>query len=348
MGPKKPVPKVVPEPEPEVEEDEEEVTPEEVEKAFLEALEEPIKRRTYGLLALQKQWKAQHSEYMKEMAALEKKYAVQLDPLFEKRRAIVTGEEEPSRDEIEAGSKIVEITDEEESKEEKAKPAPSADGVKGIPDFWVIAMRNNPTLEDVITERDMPALKYLQDVQVKLFDDPNEGFALHFQFAENPFFTNTALTKTYRLVEEDGDLLMDKAEGCEIDWKADKNLTVQIVKKKQRKGKQTRVVTTQEPCESFFLFFSPPSLNEDDEDEGSDFEELEQRIEMDYEIGRVLKERIIPHAVDWFTGVAIPKMDFDLDGMWGGGEEGEESDDEGGAPGGAPQGGAGGQECKQQ
>jgi nucleosome assembly protein 1-like 1 len=288
---------------------------------------------------------------MKEMASLEKKYSESLSPLFEKRRAIVSGEEEPSRDEIEAGSKIVEITDEEEGKEE-TKVVPSGDVVKGVPDFWVTAMRNNPGLEDVITERDMPALKYLQDVQVKLFDDPNEGFELHFQFVENPFFTNTKLTKTYRLVEEDGDLLMDKAEGCEIDWKADKNLTVQIVKKKQRKGKQTRVVTTQEPCDSFFLFFAPPTLNEDDDEEGSDFEELEQRIEMDYEIGRILKERIIPHAVDWFTGVAIPKMDFDLDGMWGGGEDDEDDDEEegeeGGAPGGAPKGGAGGQECKQQ
>jgi len=57
------------------------------------------------------------------------------------------------------------------------------------------------------------------------------------------------------------------------------------------------------PCESFFNFFAPPKPpQEDDEDAASD---IEERLELDYQLGEDIKEKLIPRAVDWFTGEAL-------------------------------------------
>lgn len=41
-------------------------------------------------------------------------------------------------------------------------------------------------------------------------------------------------------------------------------------------------------------------------------EEIEEKLEMDYQVGEDLKEKVIPHAVDYFTGKAL-EYDFDED-----------------------------------
>jgi len=57
------------------------------------------------------------------------------------------------------------------------------------------------------------------------------------------------------------------------------------------------------PCESFFNFFAPPKPpQEDDEDAAPD---IEERLEIDYQLGEDIKEKLIPRAVDWFTGEAL-------------------------------------------
>lgn len=64
------------------------------------------------------------------------------------------------------------------------------------------------------------------------------------------------------------------------------------------------------PTESFFNFFKPPqpptpeSLEQDDVDE-DELAELDERLEADYAIGEDFKEKIIPRAVDYFTGKAL-------------------------------------------
>lgn len=47
---------------------------------------------------------------------------------------------------------------------------------------------------------------------------------------------------------------------CTINWKKGKNVTVRIIKKKQKHQKSgtTRTVTKQEQQDSFFNFFTPP------------------------------------------------------------------------------------------
>ncbi len=48
-------------------------------------------------------------------------------------------------------------------------------------------------------------------------------------------------------------------------------------------------------------------------------EQLQEFMEADYEIGASIKEKLIPHAVSWFTGEAV---DIEMD------EEDEEDGDE--------------------
>merc|ERR1711977_213195 len=74
--------------------------------------------------------------------------------------------------------------------------------------------------------------------------------------------------------------------------------------------KQTRVVKKTVPTESFFNFFSPPlaPTEEDDDDAASD---IEERLELDYQLGEDIKEKLIPRAVDWFTGEALQYEQLD-------------------------------------
>lgn len=247
-------------------------------------------------------------KYDEEHKALEKKYEGLYNPFFAKRLEIVSGERVPTDEEVKKGQG--------EDFEEAEGANQEDSGFQGIAEFWLTAMNNHPDVSEMITERDEPALMALKNVTATNFDDPDTGFVLAFHFGENPFFTNEILTKTYHLIDED-ELVLDHAEGCTIDWKAGKNLTVEVKKKQQKakKGKQTRTITKEEPCESFFNFFSPPQPDdeEDEEDEDELGEQIEELIEQDYEIGCYIKDTLIPKAVLWYTGEAKDPDDFDDD-----------------------------------
>merc|ERR1712188_283709 len=128
--------------------------------------------------------------------------------------------------------------------------------------------------------------------------------------------------------------------GCKIDWKKGKNITQKQVKKKQKhKGRgQTRIITKMVKTDSFFNFFDPPELPEDEDDMD---EETEALLAVDFEIGHFFRERLIPKAVLFFTGEAIEEDSDDEDG---------EEDDEDNDPDYRPQGKDGDkpEECKQQ
>lgn len=76
------------------------------------------------------------------------------------------------------------------------------------------------------------------------------------------------------------------------------------------------------PTESFFNFFDPPKAPGAGEDEGES-DDVEERLELDYQLGEDIKEKLIPRAIDWFTGEALQfeELDDDL-------EEGEYEDDD--------------------
>jgi nucleosome assembly protein 1-like 1 len=297
---------------------------------YVESLPTPVRRRVAGLKGVQRDHSKLEAEFQEEVLQLEKKYFEKFTPLYQKRAAIVNGTAEPTEDEIKAGEEDEE--DEDKDEEEAAvKPEETTDAITGIPEFWLSAMKNQISLAEMITDRDEAALKHLTDVRMEYLDKP--GFRLIFEFAENDFFTNTTITKTYFYQNESGyggDFIYDHAEGDKIDWKAGKDLTVRIESKKQRNKntKQTRVVKKTVPTESFFNFFSPPKAptDEDDDDAASD---IEERLELDYQLGEDIKEKLIPRAVDWFTGEALQfeEMDDDLEEHDFEDDDDEEDDD---------------------
>ncbi|CAI0387298.1 unnamed protein product [Linum tenue] len=238
---------------------------------------------------------SQHDEleakFFEERAALEAKYQKLYQPFYSQRYGLVNGVAEG---------------------EEVPKKEVSAEGdkneVKGVPDFWLLAMKNNEVLTEEITERDEGALKYLKDIKWCRVEEP-KGFKLEFFFDTNPYFKNSVLTKTYHMIDEDEPIL-EKAIGTEIEWYPGKCLTQKLLKKKPKKGsKSAKPITKTEDCESFFNFFSPPEVPEDDEEIDEDTaEELQNQMEQDYDIG--CPDSLVDSIVVMVIQVYHPGQDY--------------------------------------
>ncbi|CAB4254599.1 similar to Saccharomyces cerevisiae YKR048C NAP1 Protein that interacts with mitotic cyclin Clb2p [Maudiozyma barnettii] len=308
---------------------------------YVESLPIDVKNRVYSLSSLQTELFDLEKNFQVEMFELEDKYNKLYRPLMERRHAISSGSVEPTSEEIAKGRELAGEEDEEE--EEGEAGAEDEEKIEGIPSFWLTALENLPIVSETITDRDAEVLEYLTDVSMEYISEGQPGFKLVFMFddAENPYFTNKTLTKTYYYQSElgySGDFVYDHAEGETITWKDHAhNVTVDVEQRKQRNKatKQVRTVERMTPVESFFNFFEPPvaptekneetEAEEDEEDEEDVDEELESRLALDYSIGEQLKDKLIPRAVDWFTGAAL-EFEFveDQDEY----DEGEEEDEE--------------------
>ncbi|KAJ3302254.1 glycerol transporter, partial [Blyttiomyces sp. JEL0837] len=266
------------------------------------------------------------SKFREEVIELEKKYLQQYKPLYAKRCEIIAGKVEPTDEESHR-----EKEDDEAEEAEAAAAAADQGPVSGVPTFWLTALRNHPEISQTITDRDEDALKSLINIEFSYLDD-NPGFKLVFTFAENEYFTNTVLEKTYFLVNSPdtayGDVVYDRAEGTPITWKEGKDLsvTVEIKKQRHKASNKTRTVKKTVPAETFFSFFNPPKPPSEDDEEYDPA--IDEKLEMDYEYGEIMKEKIIPHAVDWFTGKALEYEDQNYDDDYFGEEDDEELDDD--------------------
>ncbi|KAL6693541.1 hypothetical protein J3F84DRAFT_379148 [Trichoderma pleuroticola] len=301
---------------------------------YIESLPAPVRRRVSGLRAIQKDHAKLEAEFQEEVLQLEKKYFAKFTPLYEKRSAIVNGKVEPTEEEVKRGDE-----DDEESQDaaeaagEPSQPTDEAsEAVQGIPEFWLSAMKNQVTLAEMITDRDEAALKHLIDIRMEYLDKP--GFRLIFEFAENEYFSDKTITKTYYYQNESGyggDFIYDHAEGYKINWYPGKDLTVRVEAKKQRNKntKQTRIVKKSVPTESFFNFFSPPKPPTDDAEADDDVaSDIEERLELDYQLGEDIKEKLIPRAVDWFTGEALAYEELDEEDLDGADFDDDEDDED--------------------
>ncbi|SGZ55029.1 CIC11C00000004547 [Sungouiella intermedia] len=310
---------------------------------YIDQLSRHVKKRVLGLKAVQQLQMKLEAQFQKELLELEKKYFKKYEPLYERRKAIVNGELEPTTEEIEVGEELEEKDeDEDEEEEEEEDDAENAaSSVKGIPGFWLTALENLPTVSETITERDSEILQELKDIRMEYLETP--GFELIFEFNQNEFFSNQVLTKTYHYQAElgySGDFVYDHADGCEINWKSkENNVTINIERRKQRNKntKQTRTIEKLTPTESFFNFFDPPKAPQADEEDEEEEEEdedadLEERLELDYQLGEEIKDRLIPRAIDWFTGDAVgygfPEDFADEDEEEFDSEEGEDDEQE--------------------
>ncbi|KAK4335016.1 Nucleosome assembly protein [Rhodotorula toruloides] len=347
---------------------------------YVESLPPAIQYRLTALKGVQRDHSALEAEFQKEIFELEKRFAEKYRPLYERRRAIIEGADEPKEEEIEKGVKVEEEEDEDDFEDEDedeedegahkkqhgVKPTAEelAAAPKGIPEFWLTALKNHLGLSELITERDEEALKHLVDIRVTYPEGGKSGFTLVFEFGAGAqeFFENKNLEKTYYYQDEvgyEGDFVYSHAEGTQIQWKEGKDLTVKIETKKQRNKNtnQTRIVKKVVPTESFFTFFNPPKPpSADDDDDASIASDLEEKLELDYQIGEDLKERVVPRAIDFFTGKALrfgQEADFDSEDYDDEFDDEDDDDEEGGRAPVPPMGNTPGShqepsECKQQ
>jgi nucleosome assembly protein 1-like 1 len=310
-----------------------------------------IMKRVNALKNVQLKMLDVESKFYEDLHLLECKYAGLFEPLYEKRKQVITGEYEPteeegkwvldddlditanSEDEKAKGESQSELVKDIKSKISLNEVGSGAVDVKGVPDFWLQTFRSVELISDMIQEHDEPVLKHLYDVRVRLHDQRPFGYTLEFHFNDNDYFTNKMLTKTYELKTEydqkdpfayEGPDLY-KCKGCTIDWKKGKNVSVRLVKKKQKhKGHGTvRVLTKEIKQDSFFNYFETPvppsdsskspvssstegdkksSKSDKEHDDDASVKDEEGLYAADFEIGHFFKERIIPKAVLYFTG----------------------------------------------
>ncbi|KAJ6327603.1 hypothetical protein OIU76_004675 [Salix suchowensis] len=262
------------------------------------SLSPKVSKRVECLRHLQSQHDELEAQFLEERKALEAKYQKLFQPLYTKRCEIVNGLKEVDRV---MSAELYSIEEDQATNE------------KGVPEFWLTAMKNQEVLAEEIKGQDEGALKFIKDIKWSRLQSP-EGFKLEFYFNPCPYFKNSVLTKTYHIIDE-SDHILSQAIGTEIEWYPGKCLTKKVVKKKPRMGsKKTKTITTLKICESFFTFFNPPHIPESvDELDDDAYDELQDRIEHDYDVGIIIRDKIIRHAVSWFTGEAIE--DDELDGI---------------------------------
>ncbi|EEE62919.1 hypothetical protein OsJ_17724 [Oryza sativa Japonica Group] len=83
-------------------------------------------------------------------------------------------------------------------------------------------------------------------------------------------------------------------------------------------SESTKPITKTEECESFFNFFSPPQVPDDDA--------KNDEYTLAHVARSTLRDKIIPHAVSWFTREAV--QDEDYGASWVDDEEEDDDDDE--------------------
>eukprot|EP01069_Polyplicarium_translucidae_P002827 Polyplicarium_translucidae@DN2145_c0_g1_i3.p1 len=243
-------------------------------------------------------------EYQKEWNALKLKYLLQFRPLYTQRK-----------DALNAG--------------EHMTKAPM--GTRNIPGFWLKAMQHHRMVNEMIELHDEPMLYYLDDIRFEWLDEQVQtSFKLIFDFVENPYFEDTQLTKTYQMEkEESGECVLTSTQGTEIQWHTGKDVTKKKVTKKQRHRRthQTRIVEEMVENDSFFNLFKSndiPSEEQLSSMEERVVDDLELVVEAEFEIGCVLRDKVIPRAVGWYLG---EERDTDQDST-GSSTDGEQSDDD--------------------
>lgn len=304
----------------------------------VEKLPKFMKKRLDALKKIQLEHINLLHQYHKEIQELELKYETLYKPLYDKRYKIVSGEYEPTDEECQLPVQVNNNVKEEGNQENLEDditftPEEEADlesKVKGMPGFWLGCLSSSYNFTDSIEPHDRNVLKHLKDIRINYGKaDEFLTYTLEFVFDENPYFTNKVLTKTYylKLNPDEKDPFsyegfeVVKSEGCEIDWNPGKDTTTKVVTVKQANKKDGRTRDKQKEVErdSFFYFFKPPvaPANSDEIDE-----ELGALMAVDFELGEIIRQSVIPKASLFYSGHLVDDDDDDLD------DEDEDEDEE--------------------
>lgn len=189
---------------------------------FVGSLPAEVVRRVNALRNLQYEHHKIEASFFEEVHALECRYLTKYQTLYDKRANIVQGKYEPTEEESKCPF------DEEPEEKKPDEQTKEEEKAVGIPEFWLQVLKNSDVVSEIIREHDEPVLKHLIDVRLKMQNETDQkGFAIEFEFTPNDYFTNTILTKSYKLrtgPDEHEPLAYEgpeiiKSEGCTIEWK---------------------------------------------------------------------------------------------------------------------------------
>jgi nucleosome assembly protein 1-like 1 len=280
-----------------------------------------MKRRVDALKKIQLEHiKLQH-QYNKRLQELELEFEKLHKPLYEKRALIVNGQYEPTDEECQLPANLAHdefngdqenSSSFEEAEFTEQEEAQLKTQVKGLPCFWLGCLSSTYNFSESIEDHDRPVLKYLNDI--KLHYDTKDDllvYRLDFHFDENPYFTNRVLNKTYYLKVNPDEkdpfsyegFEVYKSEGCEINWLPGKDVTVHkknVVQRNKVNG-ATRQKEKEIERDSFFYFFKPPQVPENTKDDDID-EELAAIMAVDFELGELIRQSLIPKAALYYNG----------------------------------------------
>lgn len=139
---------------------------------MVKTLPEQLQNRITALKNLQLEHLKLEAEFFEEVYNLEKKYQEKYQPLFEKRKVIVTGEVEPEKQEPKWKPEPEELSEDVPDFSKLLKPFKeiTAD-TKGIPNFWLSIFRNTEILSEMVQDHDEPVLQKLTDITIKYDDE---------------------------------------------------------------------------------------------------------------------------------------------------------------------------------
>lgn len=164
--------------------------------------------------------------------------------------------------------------------------------IERIPNFWVTAFVNHPQISAILEEEEEDCLQHLKKVEIEELEDIKSGYKIILHFSENPYFSNSVLTKSFNL----GATGEPSSESTSIKWKAGKDLS-----KKAVNGKDPADDDGED--RSFFQWFV------DNEDPSAD------------DIAEVLKDDVWPNPLQYYLA-------SEMDDENGFGSEDEEELDE--------------------
>ncbi len=298
--------------------------------AFIADKPQPVQDGVIRLMDLQHRYTRLMMQYQEEAAALERKYQALAQPLYEARTATISGILDPITSSTSSTSSYAYPSGRRGSKTSPSRG--SGGNGSGIPDFWLSALKNEPSLADLIAPRDEPVLALLRDIRLEgSLPGGRRGFALVFVFAPNNWFRNAELRKTYtyaRAVDGPGgeaeavediygsDYTYHESFGDVVEWEEGRNLVELRVEGGEDEDEED---VDDDRRESFFTLFSPPEKPVGVEEDSEEMRRFQWLLELDFDYGEVFKDKVIPYAVHWYTGEARLYEDDDDD---------EEDDDE--------------------
>ena len=134
-----------------------------VESNSLKAKLVMIRNLVVKRLALEKEFKSTHYK-------LEAKYEALYKPIYEKRSKVIEGTSEVTADDIKDQMSNLTLSDQN---------APNAE--KGVPQFWLKALKNTTQFSHDINDKDKEVLSHLKDITVDFQE--TGSFKLNFLFA---------------------------------------------------------------------------------------------------------------------------------------------------------------------